>query len=181
MMAAMTDWRPTIVELSAAEVENELDGLAALLHACVHAGASVNFVLPFAMAEAAAFWRGRVLPEVRAGTRHVLAARLDCGIAGSVQLVPAPQPNQPHRADVAKLLVHPDARRRGLGRALMTALEALARREGRRLLTLDTRTGDAAEPLYAALGFVAAGTILDYSLDVTGTRLETTTLMYKAL
>lgn len=172
---------PTIITLSGDAVTARLAELASLLRACVHGGASVNFVLPFPTAEAEAFWRDKVLPAVTAGSRTVLAAEIDGRIAGSVQLSTETPPNQPHRADVTKLLVHPDFRRRGIGRALMLALEAEARDRGRSLITLDTTTGGAAEPLYAGLGYVTVGVIPDFSLATTGDRLEPTTVMYKNL
>ena len=156
--------------------------LAAILHACVHGGASVNFVVPFSLDDAAAFWRDRVLPAARAGTRVVLMASVDSRPAGTVMLDTATPPNQPHRADVTKLLVHPAHRRRGIARALMLALEDQARARGRRLITLDTKTGDAAERLYRALGYRMVGTIPGYSLDPGGSgRLDSTSLLYKTL
>jgi ribosomal protein S18 acetylase RimI-like enzyme len=90
-------------------------------------------------------------------------------------------PNQRHRAEVAKLLVHPDARRRGIARDLMAAIEEIARQEGRTLLTLDTRTGDAAEPLYRDMGYRTAGVIPGYARGPHGRELEATTFMYKVL
>ena len=102
-----------------ADPSAELAGLADVLHAAVHAGASVNFILPFSVEEARAFWCSKVLPEVRSGGRRVLIARVDGRIAGTVQLVLDLPPNQRHRAEVAKLLVHPFARRQGLARRLM--------------------------------------------------------------
>jgi ribosomal protein S18 acetylase RimI-like enzyme len=167
------EWRPG----SSAD----LDQLAQVLHAAVHAGASVSFVLPFSMDDARAFWRDQVLPRVDAGTRRILIARVDGRIAGTVQLDLATPPNQRHRAEVLKLLVHPDARRRGIARGLMVAIEDVARAEGRTLLTLDTRTGDAAEPLYRSLGYIAAGVIPEYALAPDGSSLEATTIMYKRL
>lgn len=163
------------------EIEGRLAELGGLLHACVGAGASVNFVEPFTPADAEAFWRLKVLPPARAGRRTVLVAEEGSRIAGSVQIGTDTPPNQPHRGEVTKLLVHPAFRRRGVARALMLALEAEAARLGRTLLTLDTRTGDAAEPLYTALGYVAVGVIPGYSLDTARTRLEATTVMYKQL
>ena len=99
----------------------DLDGLADVLHACVHAGASVSFILPFSRDAAKAFWRDQVWPAVNAGTRAVFIARVDGKIAGTVQLDLSTPPNQPHRAEVKKLLVHPDARRQGIARSLMMA------------------------------------------------------------
>lgn len=172
---------PPVTILDADGVVARMPELAALLHACVHGGASVNFVLPFPMEEAEAFWRGKVLPAMAAGTRTVLAVEVDGAIAGSVQLSTETPPNQPHRADVTKLLVHPAFRRRGIGRVLMLGLEEEARARGRTMLNLDTTTGGAAEPLYTGLGFVTVGVIPHFSLATTGERLEPTTVMYKRL
>jgi len=171
----------SIVEVTAAELAGDARELGALLHACVHAGASVGFVLPFSTAESEAFWTGTVLPGLRAGTRLLLVARSAGQLAGSVQLDWDTPANQPHRAEVRKLLVHPDFRRRGIARLLMAEVEARAHRLGRRLITLDTRTGDAAEPLYAGLGYATAGVIPGYCRDPMADRLDATTVMYKAL
>jgi len=155
--------------------------LAEVLHATVHGGGSVSFILPFPIDEARSFWRDRVLPGVLAGTRRVLVARADGRIVGTVQIDLATPPNQPHRADVLKMLVHPDARRQGIARALMSAVEDVARDAGRSLLTLDTVSGGAAEGLYRSLGYVTVGVIPGYALQTNGTRLEPTTIMYKLL
>ncbi len=144
---------------------SDLDMLGSVLHACVHAGASVSFVLPFSRAEAIAFWRDQVVPAVSAGSRCVLVARLAGQIAGTVQLDLDTPLNQPHRAEVKKLLVHPDVRRRGIARSLMIALEDRARAARRTLLTLDTATGSAAESLYLSLGYTAVGEIPCYALN----------------
>ncbi|MCP5371104.1 MAG: GNAT family N-acetyltransferase [Hyphomicrobiales bacterium] len=172
---------PAIESLSADGLEGRLGDLGGLLHACVHAGASIGFILPFSADEAARFWHRRVLPGLRDGTRVVLTARLETRIVGTVQLGTDTPPNQPHRAEVAKLLVHPDCRRAGIARALMAAVEEEARRRGRSLLTLDTRTGDAAEPLYASLGYATAGVIPGYCRDPFRDVLDSTTVMYKAI
>ncbi|SMF53836.1 Ribosomal protein S18 acetylase RimI [Tistlia consotensis] len=177
----VTDRELTIAALDAGSAEAAIPALGALLHACVQDGASIGFVLPFEPAEAEAFWRTRVLPEVAAGTRLLLVAREGGRIAGSAQLFHGTPANQPHRAEVAKLLVDPACRRRGIARALMAELETAARGLGRSLLTLDTRTGDSAEPLYASLGFATAGVIPGYCLDARDRRLDSTTIMYKAL
>lgn len=171
----------TITTLSPDEAEAQLPELAALLHACVHDGASISFVLPFTMEEATAFWTTGVLPQVRAGARVLLAAHADGVLAGSVQLDYDTPPNQPHRAEVRKLIVNPGFRRRGIARALMLELEAIASGIGRSLVTLDTRTGDAAEPLYASLGYATAGVIPGYARDPAGSRLDATTVMYKGI
>jgi ribosomal protein S18 acetylase RimI-like enzyme len=165
----------------AASVDGEIDMLAEILHAVVHAGAGVSFFTPFSIDEARAFWVDKVLPQVRAGTRRVVVARLDERIVGTVQLELDMPPNQQHRAAVAKLLVHPAARRRGIGRALMIALEEIGRSEGRTLLTLDTVSGSNAEFLYRSLDFIAAGDIPRYARGALTPKLEGTTIMYKEL
>ena len=158
-----------------------LDALAEVLHAVVLDGASVGFVLPFSLDDALAFWRDRVLPAQRAGARRIWIARAGGRIAGTVQLLLDTPPNQRHRAEIAKLLVHPEARRLGIGRALMQAAESAARAEGRTLLTLDTRTGDRAEPLYRSLGYETAGVIPGYARGPHTADLEATTIMYKVI
>jgi len=160
--------------------EADVASLAELLHDCVHAGASVSFVLPFSRADAAAFWRDKVFPTVRAGTCRVLIARCDSQIAGTVQLDLATPPNQPHRGEIKKLLVRPAARRAGIARALMLAIEDEAREANRTLLTLDTAS-DAAERLYASLGYVRVGVIPRFSVRPDGAALEGTMVMYKEL
>jgi len=170
-----------LIALGPADLDQRLGDLAAILHACVLDGASVGFVLPFAPAEAAAFFRDKVRPRLAAGERLLLAAEIDGRLAATVQLGLDTPANQPHRAEVAKLLVHPRARRRGLARALMGRLEAEARARGRSLLTLDTRTGDMAEPLYLSLGFQPAGVIPGYCRDAGSSRLDATTIMWKTL
>jgi GNAT superfamily N-acetyltransferase len=157
----------------------DLEGLAEVLHASVHAGASVSFVLPFSLDDARAFWRDAVLPRVESGARRLLIARWNGRLAGTVQLLLDTPPR--HRAEIAKLLVHPGVRRAGIARALMYAVEALARDAGRTLLTLDTRTGDHAEPLYLSLGYVVAGVIPNYARSPLSPALEATTIMYKVL
>lgn len=170
-----------IAELAGRDIEESLGELGELLRACVHDGASVGYVLPFGEADAVAFWRERVLPAVQSGSRLLWVARRDGRIVGSVQLDHDTPPNQPHRAEVRKLLVHPEARRQGISRGLMAALERRARMLGRSLLTLDTRTGDVAEPLYLSLGYRIVGVIPGYCLDPAGSHLDPTTIMYKAL
>lgn len=166
---------------NADRLAGRLDEMAALLHACVHAGASVGFILPHPPSEARAFWVDRILPAVAAGGRRLMVAERGGRVVGTVQLVLDTPANQPHRAEVSKLLVHPDARRQGIARTLMTAALAAARTEGRTLLTLDTRTGDAGEPLYIGLGFRTGGVIRGYCLHPSGQGLEDTTVMYLPL
>jgi hypothetical protein len=168
-------WRPVPGRL-----DDDLAMLAELLHSCVHAGAAVSFILPFSRESALAFWRDTVLPTVKAGSCHVVIARREGRILGTVQLDIATPPNQPHRAEVKKLLVHPDARRGGIARSLMLALEHQARDLNRTLLTLDTASNHA-EQLYLSLGYIRAGVIPDYSLRPESPELEPTTVMYKQL
>lgn len=163
------------------DLPRETEALAALLHACVHAGASVNFVLPFAMPEARAFWNNKVAPDLAAGTLRLIVARMNGRLVGTVQLDLAMPPNQGHRCEASKLLVHPSARRQGVGRKLMVALERVAKSEGRSLITLDTRRGDAAEPLYRGLGYEVAGIIPRYARAPNAERLDDTVYMYKEL
>ena len=144
-------------------------------------GASINFILPFSEAQAENFWTRKVRAPLRAGTLLVLVARRNGRIVGSVQLDHDTPPNQPHRAEVRKLLVHPSCRRMGIARALMADLESRAPKLGRTLLNLDTRTGDKAEPLYTSLGYITVGTIPEFCRDTIVDRLDATTIMYKKL
>ena len=175
------DEQTTISMFKADDVADQVRDLGALLHACVHDGASIGFVLPFTVGDSEAFWRDKVLPAVRGGARVLLVAHKSGRIAGSVQLDCDTPPNQPHRAEVRKLLVHPAVRRQGIAHALMAELERLARQRGRSLLTLDTRTGDKAEPLYASLGYKTVGVIPRFCRDPIEDRLDATTIMYKVL
>jgi ribosomal protein S18 acetylase RimI-like enzyme len=171
----------TISILSAAEIPGYLPELGALLHACVHAGASIGFVLPYAEEEGVAFWREKVLPAACESAVLLLVAHKGGKVAGCVLLDCGTMPNQRHRAEARKLMVHPHFRRQGIARALMAELERQAGRLGRKLITLDTRTGDHAEPLYASLGYETAGVIPGYCRAPLDDRLESTTIMYKAL
>jgi ribosomal protein S18 acetylase RimI-like enzyme len=170
----------TIEELTARQARQHLEGLAELLVDVVRDGASVNFMLPFGHDDALRFWRS-VLDRVEAGEVKLLAAFRDGALDGTVQLQPAPQPNQPHRADVAKLLVHTRARRLGVARTLMLALEETARRHGRTLLTLDTLAGTPAERLYRSLGYTVIGQIPGYALLPSGGEPLPTAIIYKQL
>ena len=178
--AAIIDlWRAS--GSSSEQLARDVDALAGVLHAVVHDGAGVSFILPFSMDDARGFWRDTVLPALRSNRRRVLVARLDDDIVGTVQLDLATPPNQRHRAEVMKLLVHPSARRRGIARALMLALEDVGRAERRTLFTLDTWTGGAAEQLYTSLGYITVGVIPRFARPSTTTSLEPTTIMYKEL
>ncbi|MBE9605652.1 GNAT family N-acetyltransferase [Acetobacteraceae bacterium H6797] len=173
---------PFIEELSPEAAEAERGALAAILKASVEAGASVSFLLPFSHEAAAGFWDG-VIAQMRAGQRRLLVARAAPGgpVLGTVNLALIGIPNQPHRAEVSKLLVHPEARRQGIARALMLAVEDLAREAGRSLLCLDTRQGDAAEPLYGSLGYVFLGAIPGFAIPPHGGKAEAASFFYKQL
>lgn len=168
-----------IEKLSANHFYDALDDLAEILRDCVEGGAAVSFMPPLALEKARAFWLDQ-FTQAQAGTKSIFVARDESGIHGVVMLVPAWSENQPHRADVSKLLVHRRARGRGLAKALMTALEHEARRIGKTLLTLDTKKGDVAERLYPKWGYIHAGIIPDFALDADG-RTTPTVLFYKKI
>jgi ribosomal protein S18 acetylase RimI-like enzyme len=155
------------------ELREQLGALAEVLHDCVEGGASVSFMPPFSRADARAVFAA-LLPEVESGKRILLAAFADGVLVGTVQVVHALPPNQPHRADVAKLLVHRSARRRGIARILMEQAEVEASREEKTLLVLDTATGRDAERLYERLGWTRVGVIPRYALYPDGSPCDTT-------
>jgi GNAT superfamily N-acetyltransferase len=150
----------------------QIDGLADVLIDCVEGGASVSFMHPLTRVRAVAFWH-RVAQGVAAGERALLVAEDARGLCGTVQLVLEQPENQPHRADLSKMLVHRRARRRGLGAALGRAAEATARECGKTLLVLDTASGEA-EHLYARLGWMRVGVIPGYALLPKGGLCDTT-------
>jgi GNAT superfamily N-acetyltransferase len=174
-----SDVSAEIVELDAQGYRAAIGGLAALVLDAVDGGASVNFLAGVTVAEAAAWWEARA-DSVASGQTTAFVAAGGGRILGSTLLIRAGQPNAPHRAEIAKVLVHRDARRLGLGRALMLAAEARARQEGRWLLFLDTVTGSPADRFYRSLGWHAAGAIPNYALDTTG-RPESATWFWKEL
>lgn len=158
-----------------------LDGLADVLLGCVSGGASVSFVEPFTREDARRFFEQKVAPSVASGDIDLLLAMVDGRIAGTVQLACDTPPNQPHRADVRKLLVHPGFRRRGVAERLMREVEQLARERARSLLTLDTREGDSAERLYLKLGYQILGRIPAYANHPQSGEPEGCTFFYKVL
>lgn len=165
--------------LDAGAAQENLDGLAAVLEDCVAGGASVSYMAPFSRADAREAFAGFVA-DVAAGRRLLLAAFAAGEVVGTVQVVLALPPNQPHRAEIAKLLVHRAARRHGIARRLMEAAEAAARAAGRTLLVLDTVTGDDAERLYERLGFTRVGVVPGFALYPDGRPCDTT-FFYKAI
>jgi GNAT superfamily N-acetyltransferase len=167
-----------IRRLDAAHVREEVDSLAAVLADCVAGGASVSFMAPFSPAQARKVFEGYA-EEVERGRRVLLAAFDDDRLVGTVQILLALPPNQPHRAEIAKLLVHRAARKRGVARLLMERAEVEARAEGKTLLVLDTVTGDDAERLYERLGFTKVGVIPGYALYPDGRPCDTTVFFKK--
>jgi GNAT superfamily N-acetyltransferase len=163
--------------LDAAAAASAERRLAEILCACVDDGASISYLPPLAAETARGFWK-RASADVAAGNRILLAAWHDAMLVGTVMLEFAAAPNQPHRAEVQKLLVHPAARRRGVARALMTRLEQNAQRAAKTLLTLDTRAGDTAERLYRDMGWHEAGRIPNFALNADRTPC-TTVLFWK--
>jgi GNAT superfamily N-acetyltransferase len=157
----------TIEALDAAGARRALDALVALLRDAVDGGASVGFLPPLPPAEAVDYWRD-VIEDVAAGRRVLLAARDAGRLVGAAQLELAQKPNARHRAEVQKVMVLAEARRRGIGRALMLAVEDAARRHGRTTLVLDTREGDPSEGLYRSVGWRLTGVVPRYARSAGG-------------
>lgn len=170
----MTSLPPSTLEVRrlAAVSEAQFEQLADVLVDCVEGGASVSFMNPMTRAKALAFWH-KVAEGVARGERELLVAEDAEGIVGTVQVVHDLPENQPHRADVAKMLVHRRARRQGAGERLMRAAEDAARGLGKSLLVLDTADATAAR-LYARCGWIECGTIPRYALMPDGTPCATT-------
>ncbi len=169
----------TIERLTGPVAETDLESLAHLLIDAVDSGAAVSFLPPLPLERAREWWRQVI---ATADPRAIfLVARDDEGIVGTVQLHPAWAPNQPHRGDVAKLIVHRRGRGAGLGTELMRTIEAAAGEAGFRLLTLDAKRGGVAERLYRRIGWAHAGTIPRYALDTDGTTPHATEIFYKEL
>jgi GNAT superfamily N-acetyltransferase len=168
-----------ITVLDAPVADTALDQLASVLVDCVEGGASVSFMSPFPHSEALAFFR-KVAASVASKDTVLLAARLDGRIVGTVQLGLDTPPNQPHRADIKKMLVHRSARGRGIGAALMARVEEEARRNRRWLLVLDTVPGENGHRVYKRAGWTETGIIPDYALFPDG-RICDTAVMWKRL
>jgi GNAT superfamily N-acetyltransferase len=159
--------------LTAAEGRQYLAALADVLLDCVEGGASVSFMASLSKAEAESYFEN-VAAGVQNGERILLAAFCDSRLVGTVQIVTSMPPNQPHRADVAKLLVARAARGQGTGRRLMEEAEKVSRLAGKTLLVLDTATGDSAERLYVRLGWTRLGVVPKYAMYPDGTWGDTT-------
>jgi GNAT superfamily N-acetyltransferase len=168
-----------IRRLSAPELPAHLDDLAAVLADCVVGGASVSYMAPFTHDQAREAFQA-MAAEVDRGRRRLLAAFAGDRLVGTVQVILALPPNQPYRAEIAKLLVHREARNRGVARLLMERADAEARAEGKTLLVLDTVTGGTAERLYSRLGWTRVGEIPGYALYPDG-RPCGSTIFWKAL
>ena len=168
-----------IIELDSLAAQARLTELAEILVDVVAGGASVSFMSPFSQAEAIEYWQG-IIASVEREKTVLLVALLGDRAVGTVQLQLATPPNQPHRADVAKLLVHRSARRQGIARALMQQIEVVAQQHDRTLLTLDTLTNSAAERLYLSIGYVPVGVIPHYAYYPNGV-LADTCVFYKQL
>lgn len=154
---------PDIRLLSATEARAAIPDLCEILADCVNGGASVGFMQPYTSADALSYWQGVVETVETVGTLLVVA-ELEGKIVGTVQIGFASMPNQPHRGDLKKLLIHRSARGKGLARLLMEAVEREAARQGKTLLVLDTATGSDAEAIYPRLGWERVGVIPDYAL-----------------
>jgi GNAT superfamily N-acetyltransferase len=170
----------TVRRVGADEALACVEALADVLIDCVEGGASVSFMLPLARAKAVAFWRG-VAEGVARGERVLLVAEDSSGrIVGTVQIIMSLPENQPHRGDIAKMLVHRSARRRGIAQQLLAAADAAAREEGRTVLVLDTATGGDAERLYQRAGWQRVGSVPKYALMPSG-EFCAATFLYKHL
>lgn len=162
-----------IRRLASTDLEEHLDALASVLADCVAGGASVSYLAPFSLEDARGAFEAFAV-EVEQGRRLLLAAFAGGALVGTVQVILALPPNQPHRAEIAKLLVHRSARRRGVAQLLMEGAEAEARAAGKTLLVLDTVTGDSAERLYERRGWARVGVIPGYALYPDGRPCDTT-------
>ncbi|MFN8498426.1 MAG: GNAT family N-acetyltransferase [Anaerolineae bacterium] len=169
----------TIVPVNREEAPAVMNGLVAVLQDSVDNGASVGFLPPLSADEARAYWT-KALDQVADGERLLLVAWCDGRIVGTVALGLETRPNGSHRAEVQKLLVHSAYRRRGIAQALMAAVEDAARADGRKLLVLDTREGDAAETLYQRIGYTRLGSIPGYARNADGS-FDPTVIFYRPL
>lgn len=170
---------PDIRLLSAVAARAVSTDLCDVLVDCVNGGASVGFMQPYGPTDAAVYWQG-VADAVESGAMLLLVAEIEGKVVGTVQVGAAQMPNQPHRGDLKKLLVHRSARGKGLARLLMEAAEREAARLGKTLLVLDTATGSEAEAIYPRLGWQRVGVIPDYAMWPEGGLCDTT-FFYKRI
>ena len=170
-----------IVRIDVAGLSRNIDDLCRILIDSVANGAAISFMAPLAREDAEKFWLSDVKSAIDCGTRHLFGAFAGDRLVGTVQLIVGMPPNQPHRAEISKMVVHPDARRLGVGKALLQKAFETARRSGKSLATLDTRTGDVSEQFYRSVGFQEAGSIPYFAFDPDGEALHATTYMYMHL
>lgn len=168
-----------IEELTAAHAQPLLGALTDVLQACVADGASVGFIDAADRDVMARFWQGKI-DSLASGDHQLLVARQQGEIVATVMVGYSAMPNGRHRAEISKLLVHPDARRQGIARRLMQRAEQLAVGQGKTLLVLDTRSGDVATDLYVSMNWQIAGSIPHYAASTEGA-LDATTVMYKVV
>lgn len=177
----MTPPSATIAELNAEQIQPHLSDLCRILIDSVQNGAAISFMQTITPTEAEDFWLTKVKSAVTSGDTRLFGAFVGDRLIGTVQLILAMPPNQPHRAEISKMIVHPDGRRQGLGKALMTTALQTAQQCGKTLVTLDTRSGDVSEALYRQVGFQEAGKIPEYAFDPDGKTRHATTYMYRYL
>lgn len=174
--------QPVIIKrLANAQCEKTISALSSILVECVKTGASVGFVQPFTSEHSSEFWQNKVFNRIESNQLILLIAYVGSEVAGCVYLDIDTASNQRHRADVSKLLVHPNFRGRGIATKLMQAIEEHALQFNRSLLVLDTKTGDRAESLYKSLGYEVAGIIPNFAQAPNCKGYDATTYMYKSL
>jgi ribosomal protein S18 acetylase RimI-like enzyme len=156
-------------------IGEHIDELSELLIHIVEDGASIGFLPPLKLSEATKYWESALSPEV-----ILFVAKINNQIAGCVQLQLCTKQNGGHRAEIAKLMTHPNFRRNGIGRLLMQKTEERAKQDGRSLLVLDTREGDPSNHLYTSIGYIQAGRIPNYAISASG-KLDATIFYYKSL
>jgi ribosomal protein S18 acetylase RimI-like enzyme len=180
-------WIASIMEhiaidrVAPSDFDRVIGGLVDIIVDAVNGGAAITFMQPFTFADGEQFLRQRCFPAVAKGERVLFVAHINNAVVGSAQLDLALPPNQPHRCEVSKVIVHSKVRRRGIARLLMLTLEVHARSIGKSLMTLDTRTDDAAQLLYSSLGFVKVGAIPNYAYNPDGHAMHGATYMYKEI
>jgi ribosomal protein S18 acetylase RimI-like enzyme len=177
----MTDTPLIIRKLDIPALENYLEDLCRVLIDSVEGGSAISFMAPLSKAEAESFWLNDVKTALVKRNKILLGAFLKNRLVGTVQLVVGMPPNQQHRFEISKMVVHPNERRQGLGKALMNEALLIAKQMGKTLVTLDTRMGDVSESLYQSVGFQKAGVIPDFAFDPDGKSRHATTYMYRYL
>jgi len=170
-----------IEQIQADNFGKVLTGLSVILEQCVQQQASIGFVLPFSVEQATDYWSKTVFAKLKQGNLALFVAKFDDIVVGTVQLDMDMPANQQHRADVAKLLVHPLYQRKGIARALMHTLEQEALLQARTLLVLDTKTGDSAESLYRSLSYQLVGVIPNFAKNPAHDGFASTSILYKTL